>query len=641
MLKERLLAYLENQTAFFHLENVSDVFTAKKIAEQFSIKRNTVSHHLNQLNEEGKIVKITTRSVYFFHKEAFELQFFAVAKTVYSNLEELQKEQPLFNKKQDIFSLLIGHDRSLARSIEKLKSAAFYPDGGLPILLTGESGTGKSYMVRILHQFCLENELIADDAPLVTFNCAQYANNPELLTSNLFGHVKGAYTGAESDHVGAFESADGGCLFLDEVHRLTPEGQEKLFTYLDQGIIYRMGQTERPKKVNVRLVFATTEELTSTFLTTFIRRIPVQIELPALSKRTQTERQEIILSFFIQEQRKIGRPFSVSAQVIHLLKHTVHSGNIGALKNMVRVTVAKSFAVQRNSNRITITIHQLPEELLRQQPNLTVAMEQAIEINERTVLESLMTKIDKRQTRIIETYEKLLTDFQDGGSLEAGEEALRSVVEQLFDFLLFETDRSQNQELLLFMTQYVREALKQTETSYQITFDGNSVYAVSYYLFQRSTVRWVPDDPEVIQLIDRLHGEIRRRYPQSYQYAERILELIKPRLDIDVFEMDRIILTLYLNKLDLLKENSRPRAIIVAHGYATASSIVNVANRLLSKNIFESFDMPLDTTPHEIAEEVMQYVEKNDVSNGLVILVDMGSLKEIYQYFSKIGRAHV
>jgi Transcriptional regulators containing an AAA-type ATPase domain and a DNA-binding domain len=96
-------------------------------------------------------------------------------------------------------------------------------------------------------------------------NCAQYANNPELLTSNLFGYVKGAFTGATEDKKGAFESADRGILFLDEVHRLNSEGQEKLFTFLDQGIIYRVGDTNNPIKLKVRLFFATTESLSSDF----------------------------------------------------------------------------------------------------------------------------------------------------------------------------------------------------------------------------------------------------------------------------------------------------------------------------------------------------------------------------------------
>lgn len=143
---------------------------------------------------------------------------------------------------------MIGHEASLKESIEQIKTALFYPDGGLPVLLTGESGTGKSFLVNIVYQYCLEHDLLPENAPFVTLNCAQYADNPELLTSNLFGYVSGAYTGATQDKVGAFEAADGGLLFLDEVHRLSPEGQEKLFTYLDQGIIYRMGETNQGKK---------------------------------------------------------------------------------------------------------------------------------------------------------------------------------------------------------------------------------------------------------------------------------------------------------------------------------------------------------------------------------------------------------
>src|SRR5699024_5457095 len=103
----------------------------------------------------------------------------------------------------------------------------------------------------------------------------------------------------------------------------------------------------------------------------------------------------------------------------------------------------------------------------------------------------------------------------------------------------------------------------------------------------------------------------------------------------EIFDMDKILLTLYLNRLGVSRESSCAKAIIVAHGYATASSIANVANNMLNKNIFESFDMPLDTTPQKIAEEIVDYSEKNDISNGLVILVDMGSLKEIYEYFSQ------
>jgi sigma-54 dependent transcriptional regulator of gfr operon len=81
----------------------------------------------------------------------------------------------------------------LAQTIEQLKMAALYPEDGLPLLLTGESGTGKNFLIRLRYQFCLVNDLLAPDAPFITVNCAQYANNPELLIRHLFEHFKGVF----------------------------------------------------------------------------------------------------------------------------------------------------------------------------------------------------------------------------------------------------------------------------------------------------------------------------------------------------------------------------------------------------------------------------------------------------------------
>ncbi|WP_251287910.1 sigma 54-interacting transcriptional regulator, partial [Escherichia coli] len=124
-----------------------------------------------------------------------------------------------------------------------MKTALFYPNGGLPLLITGDSGTGKSYMAELMHEFAIAQELLAPDAPFVSFNCAQYASNPELLSANLFGYVKGAFTGAQSDKAGAFEAANGGMLFLDEVHRLDAHGPEQMCIWVERKMLFRAGQT--------------------------------------------------------------------------------------------------------------------------------------------------------------------------------------------------------------------------------------------------------------------------------------------------------------------------------------------------------------------------------------------------------------
>src|SRR5699024_1206658 len=239
--------------------------------------------------------------------------------TVYQNIDEIIYEKPFLEEHQDIFSLLIGGDESLSKSIKQVKAALNYPDNGLPTLFTGESGTGKSYFVKIIYEYCVLKGLLDEDAPFITVNCAQYANNPELLTSTLFGYVKGAFTGADEQKKGAFEYANNGILFLDEVHRLNPEGQEKLFTYMDQGFIYRVGDPNQAIPLKVRLFFATTESLETMLLTTLILRIQIQFELPSHLIPSKNEQIELMYSCLISEQRKFEKQLCISSQVLVLL----------------------------------------------------------------------------------------------------------------------------------------------------------------------------------------------------------------------------------------------------------------------------------------------------------------------------------
>lgn len=637
ILKQEILSYLENQTAFLDLNNLDEVFTSQKLAEIFGLKRNTMSHYLNRLSTELLLVKVNTRPVYYFHKEAFEKQYFHLSKNVYQSISEIQKEQPVFKPKKDFFSLMIGYDKSLSRCIEQIKAAIDYPENGLPVLITGESGTGKSFLVHLIYNYCLENDLIEDDAPFITVNCAQYANNPELLTSNLFGYVKGAFTGAEVNKKGAFEAANNGILFLDEVHRLNAEGQEKLFTFLDQGVIYRVGDTDQPIPIKTRIFFATTESLESSFLNTFIRRIPIQITLPSLDKRSHSERLELVYSFFISEQRKIGKPITVTGQVLSLLSDSAFKGNIGELKSDVQVAVARAFSNQKNESGIKVRVYDLPDNILRaDRNNLHQLVKNDISFNDNVTLNQLVDEDRFEQQKIFTAFKKMLLEFEKSNcSLKSCESVLKSEVDGLFDFILFKTNHQDKRESLVYMTKYINDAFDKMESSYQIHFDGNSIFAISDYLFQKGNNRWVPEDFHIKQLIISLEQQVKENYPASYHYMERILDLCQPKIDLDITSIDKIILSIYLKKTDWSKKSLFPRAIIVAHGYATASSIANVANKFLQKDIFESFDMPLDVTPQEIASEILKYSQKNDVSNGLVILVDMGSLKEIYRYFPR------
>ncbi|MHA6965662.1 nitric oxide reductase transcriptional regulator NorR [Zobellella denitrificans] len=145
---------------------------------------------------------------------------------------------------------ILGQSAQLKRLLQELDLVA---DSELPVLLTGETGVGKDLFARRLHQKSRRR-----DRPLVQVNCAALPES--LAESELFGHVKGAFSGAGNARPGRFEAADGGTLFLDEVGELPLGIQAKLLRTLQNGEIQRLGEDE-PRKVNVRVIAATNRQL--------------------------------------------------------------------------------------------------------------------------------------------------------------------------------------------------------------------------------------------------------------------------------------------------------------------------------------------------------------------------------------------
>ncbi|MCI5685723.1 MAG: sigma 54-interacting transcriptional regulator, partial [Enterococcus gallinarum] len=264
----------------------SGLFTTADIEAQLSFSRTQASRLANRFVDQGIFFKINTRPVLFGNRGGYQEKFAIEVSEVLNSVKELSDkiEKVPINR---VFEKVIGYDKSLAEPIEQLKTAVFYPNNGLPVMVMGDTGIGKSYFVQIMYEYMVKAEVLSETAPFKVLNCAQYYNNPELLSGLLFGYSKGAFTGAYEKKRGLLEDANGGLLFLDEVHRLNVEGQEKLFTFMDKGTFSRIGEsTER--KATVRLAFATTEKTTA-FLQTFLRRIPITIYLPNLSERSILE----------------------------------------------------------------------------------------------------------------------------------------------------------------------------------------------------------------------------------------------------------------------------------------------------------------------------------------------------------------
>ena len=363
--KKKILDALAEATRCFAWNDLSGL-SAQGLAERFSVSRNLVSQYLNEAHGEGTVIKINTRPVYFLSKAALcERTKAEDLEPAYDSVEELMRDVTARKEKIVSFRKLVGHQESLKQCVEQCKAAITYPGIGLPILLQGQTGTGKSYIAQLTYEYSVEKGILDKKGSFVTVNCAEYANNPELFLTNLFGYKKGSYTGAEKDKAGLLALADGGVLFLDEIHALKPECQEKIFLFMDKGIYHMVGDNETWYSAKVRLIFATTEDPQKVLLKTLLRRIPILVQVPSLVDRSLQEKRELVHEIVTQESGKIARQVVFSELAYQTLVNHAYPGNVGELVNTIRASVAKAYLRDPAADPVELHLYDLPSFLLQ------------------------------------------------------------------------------------------------------------------------------------------------------------------------------------------------------------------------------------------------------------------------------------
>ncbi|HEX3034237.1 MAG TPA: sigma 54-interacting transcriptional regulator [Thermodesulfobacteriota bacterium] len=235
------------------------------------------------------------------------------------------------------FEEIIGQSESLKKSLRKAEQVA---SADATVLIQGETGTGKELLARAIHNLSSRK-----DRPLVKVNCG--AISPGLVESELFGHEKGAFTGALQRRVGRFELADGGTIFLDEVGELPPDTQVKLLRVLQEGEFERVGSS-KPVKVDVRVIAATNRDLTEavkagTFRSDLFYRLNVfPIEMPPLRERKSDI--PLLATFFLTKfSKKLNKPIQgISRETMDRLMGYNWPGNIRELQNVIERAVVIS-----------------------------------------------------------------------------------------------------------------------------------------------------------------------------------------------------------------------------------------------------------------------------------------------------------
>lgn len=610
--------------------------TAEELGSFMGLDRTNISRYLNKLYKEKRVNRKEGRPV------------------IFSSIRNEKQGKDLNEKKigsigitADSLEILVGAEQSLKLPIQQAKAAILYPPRGLHTLILGETGVGKSLFAEAMYHFAKESNMISQNAPFVRFNCADYADNPQLVVAQIFGVKKGAFTGADNDREGLLKKADGGIFFLDEIHRLSPQGQEMLFTFIDKGYFRLLGDTEKKIEAEVQIIAATTEQPQSFLLKTFTRRIPMTIVLPPLRERKLEERYYLLNEFIIAESLRLGQSIYVSKNaVISLLLYDCPN-NIGQLKSDIQLSCAKAFLNYKVNKGSFILVDQADLQP-KVQKGLMKIREYRKEID----------SLSKNMTDFLRfsDEDKLLKKFEFEVNQEdtSGSKSFYSIIENKMEDLKKQgIDQARINDILnIDLEKYFRKYIKTISKSFKkdeiakvVDFKVATV-AENMLSIASDKLHREFDQKVFFGLSLHLQGSIERitsgkkiyhpklniirvQYREEFIVAMEIVKLVEKEFDLDV-PLDEIgYITMFLSACD--DDNSeqleeKVGVLVMMHGTSTASSMAEVANSLIGEEYVQALDMPLTMKAEHMLEKAKEKIKEMNNEKGILLLVDMGSL---------------
>lgn len=601
--------------------------TTSSLAKELNASRNVISQYLNEYVEQGVLIKINERPVLFFTRDICTRK--EELMSTYPSYEQFKKDVELWNKKSMAFTKLIGHKGSLSSIVQQCKSAITYPNGGLPILLLGPTGVGKSLIANTMYEYGVEKGIFTQKSRCITVNCSEYADNPEFFLTNLFGCKKGAYTGADKDREGLISLANGGMLFLDEVHCLSNECQEKLFLFMDKGIYHMVGDNDKWYEAHEHLVFATTENPKTALLKTLYRRIPIVTKIPSLGERPKQEKQELMVYLLEKESKRIHREIRITQRLCQIIEHLEFPENIGQFMNCIRVLVANAYVAKQEGD-LQLDIQFLDDERIEQcnQEGLFV------QYGDTSLITLKELKINqKRELKLYAFNRDIITiceEFQQDFDLLLHRSARR--FQQYMDAICFQDDTGSSIKELLYYG-VIENICAKLGKKYAVTFSNNALINLAK-LYNDYVINGNSCD-SLLQThtrgIEESIALFTKYMPDIVAMTSDFSTQTKHLLNFEMNSLMFLDAILYIKELSTKIKERETRCMILAHGYSTASSLATTANYMVEDDIFDAMDMPMDVNVKTIAEKLSDYISTRKKMRDLIILVDMGSLEDIYK----------
>ena len=617
--KKEVLRYVQSKTHAQSQQTLAQI-TAYEVSKELSISRALASQYLNELTKEGAVIKINSRPVYFLDRKTLEeAHGVSLSFNSYLSISKLKQALAKGNKGKHDFEKLIGSSSGLSYEVEQCKAAVKYPPRGLPILITGQNGTGKGFLASLTFEYAQNNGILTQKSTFQRFCCSEYEDTQQALDA-LFG-LEGSADPHESQ--GALRRADGGILYLSDIQFLSREAQDKLAQLLDTGGYNTADQTEAMRESSARLILSSCEEPETHLSKRLLRRLPVVIHMPALSDRPVEEREQLILRFFCQESERMKKEIFISNRVFDTLLQYEFPANIEQLKNCIQSSCANALVQQETQqDELLIYLYHLPEYLM-----VTARVDGRYSDEQRSMMNVRSFGKDTVAQTVGQYYDSILSEYDAYCSNRCDQDTLLRKLTQIFndysDYLVF-SKRFANAKIDA-IERVMETVFGVMSDKYYLQLPGHFNYVFSRCLYLQMRLNAPDQDERVAGCLNLLL----RLFPKEALLAEEISRMIEQSLDVSINGFSQLLLVLGLRQYSQDVRMDAIRGIIICHGYSTASSIADVVNRLTGSRVFEAIDMPIDISVQEIAVRFKKYVNYVPGPKDVILLVDMGSLEDM------------
>lgn len=606
-MRDRILEHLEALTSTVSLDDLARLSTSD-IAETLLVSRSLASQYLNDLVRAGLVVKVAGRPVRYFHRRAFQKRFqVKLSASEYASLADLVQATGIADHRD--FARAVGFDLSLSSVVEQCKAAVQYPPFGLPILLSGGVGVGKSFLSRLVCEYGKNQGLLPRDSSYARIDCAGVPDDA-------------SFNGLLDESIA---KSRGGVIFVNGIEALSPSAMERC-------LATALGLDASQDAPRARLVLSTTLSADNPKVSSAYSKLPICARVPSLKERTPEEREDLILSFLRSEGCRIGSDVKISRGAYRCLVNADFPDNIAGLRACVTNCCAKAF-LNREGDYVVVRPYLLPSDLLSsaqidQQPDDGVLIDASLD-----VIESEEGPVEQALDALCALDERFYA-----GELTVSELVSQAVsaVRGVEDHLIF--GHGVNSSRSRAFERVVGTILADAGASYGIDLSRK----VAFLLAQEICLQLWPGiglakrKSACAERISHLLGAVTSELPFASSVSEQIAADVEGALGISLDHFTKTLLTLCVASESRDAKALRTLCVILSHGYSTATSIADAANRMLGMHVYEAVDMPYDQQLKDIVGPLQRLVDRHSYCTGVVFLVDMGSLEEAYKALENV-----